>query len=465
MKADTNDLSTIFGKDVRYVVPLFQRPYVWKQGEHWEPLWEDVLWVLHRLGETPPSGKASPHFLGAVVLEQLPTQLGEIDVRVLIDGQQRLTTLQLFITAASRVADALGCEVESRLLASLTRNNPDLTKSQEEAFKVWPTNENRPAFVDVMAGQGLVNDEANRIHEAYDFFLGKIEAWANESDDVARSFESLAAVVRNLLKLVVIDLEVEDDPQVIFESLNARGTPLLAVDLVKNLVFQRAQRSEEEIDLDRLNAEHWAAFDQKYWRDEIVQGRLKRPRAELFLMHWLTMRRAEEIHALHLYGTFKKLLDLEERPVIETIAEFAADRDLYKSFFEQPPGSTAQRFFERLEVLDTTTAHPIALILFRSALPPERRDAALRMLESWLVRRMICRLTAQGYNRLFVDLVKQLREKDEPEDEVIYEFLSSSDADSARWPSDDELTTVTARSADLPARSPTSRDVARGARE
>lgn len=439
MKADTNDLATIFGKDVRYVVPLYQRPYVWKEEEHWRPLWNDVCWVLERSAEANPAGKPSPHFLGAVVLEQIPTQLGDIDVRLVIDGQQRLTTLQLLIAAAARVARETGCEAQARLLDGLTRNDPDLARTRDARFKVWPTNANRGAFVDVMAGDAAVDDDGNRIHEAHLFFLNEIRTWVQSQEDVERSLDGLVAVTRSLFKLVVIDLDAEDDAQVIFESLNARGTPLLAIDLVKNLVFQHAERTGAAADLDSLYADRWAPFDRDYWREEIVQGRLRRPRAELFLMHWLTMKLADEVPAQHLYGSFKRLLKQETRPVTETIDEFTADRDRYEDFFRQPLGTIPQRFFERLEALDTTTAYPIALVLFRDHLPEARRNAALLMLESWLVRRTICRLTAQGYNRLFVDLVKLLTDSDSDEDEAVYDFLTSSDAESARWPADTEL--------------------------
>lgn len=442
MKADTNDLATIFGKQVRYVVPLYQRPYVWNSENHWRPLWDDVCWVFERSSQPSTDGKPSPHFLGAVVLEQLPTQLGEIDVRLVIDGQQRLTTLQLLLAAASRVARENGCEAQARLLEGLTRNDPDLAKTREARFKVWPTNANRRAFVDVMAADGAADDEANRVHEAFAFYLETLRAWAADQSDVERSFEALTAVVRSLLKLVVIDLDAEDDAQVIFESLNARGTPLLAIDLVKNLVFQHAERASVGADLDALYENQWSPFDQPHWREEVVQGRLRRPRAEIFLMHWLTMKLAEEISAQHLYATFKRLLARESQPVTETIAEFAADRDVYADFFRQEPGSVPQRFFERLDALDTSTVYPIALLLFRSELTEDQRDAALLMLESWLVRRMICRLTASGYNRLFLDLARLLKEAPAQSDRVVYDFLSSTDAESARWPNDEEVSWV-----------------------
>lgn len=151
MKPATNTLTEIFNADVRYVVPLYQRPYVWNREFHWEPLWEDVEVVLDHYLE----GAAEPmrHFLGAIVLDQQDTPPGEPVRRLVIDGQQRLTTLQLFMAAASRAASADGCERQARLLAKLTQNDPDLA-SGDERFKVWPTNANQAAFREVMLSNG-----------------------------------------------------------------------------------------------------------------------------------------------------------------------------------------------------------------------------------------------------------------------------------------------------------------------
>ena len=102
-----------------------------------------------------------------------------------------------------------------------------------------------------------------------------------------------------------ITLEPDDNAQVIFETLNARGTPLLALDLVKNAVFQQAAR--QQADTDTLYEQVWQPqLDDEYWRKERRQGRLNRPRAELFLMHWLTMRLERLIPATELFATFRQ---------------------------------------------------------------------------------------------------------------------------------------------------------------
>ncbi len=100
MKADTLTLTNLFNRPVTYVVPLFQRPYVWNKGEHWQPLWEDFLAVAERLLDARanateeelergvPEQSTASHFLGAVVLEQVPTGAGMIERRNIIDGQR-----------------------------------------------------------------------------------------------------------------------------------------------------------------------------------------------------------------------------------------------------------------------------------------------------------------------------------------------------------------------------------------
>ena len=103
MKPATNTLAELFGADVRYVVPLYQRPYVWKQDTHWRPLWQDVVDVVQR--QADPALGAPSHFLGAVVLDHQQTNPGEATKRLVIDGQQRLTTLQLLLSAVAAEAD------------------------------------------------------------------------------------------------------------------------------------------------------------------------------------------------------------------------------------------------------------------------------------------------------------------------------------------------------------------------
>jgi hypothetical protein len=439
VKPATNTLSEIFQAPVRLVVPIYQRPYVWEQEPHWQPLWEDIQAVLERYRDGDP--EQLRHFLGAVVLDQEDTPPGEAPRRLIIDGQQRLTTIQLLFAAAARNAEEDGAEQYARLLTKLIQNDPDLTTG-DDRFKVWPTNVDQATFREVMTTDTAVT---GRISEVHRYFRQAMREWLAEGDpgpeELRDRHKALWVTLSSLLQIVSINLEPGDNAQVIFETLNARGTPLLAMDLVKNVAFYRAQRDGADVDL--LNDTVWEPeLGSEYWRKTVRQGRLNRPRAELFLMHWLAMKLGRIIPATELFSEFRAhIIGAPNASRAEAlIRELCSDAAVLRSFDDQPQGTVEEAFFRRLDALDTTTVIPVALLLYRS---PEvsdvRRRTGLRALESWLVRRMLNGLTAQGYNRLMADLLKAVRADLPRADEVIVSFLRGSSANSAVWPTDEML--------------------------
>lgn len=448
MKPATHTLNDLFGADVRYVVPLYQRPYVWKRDTHWRPLWEDVVDVIER--QEDPAFNAPSHFLGAVVLDQEETTPGEATRRLVIDGQQRLTTLQLLLSAAAKEADHAGAAREARLLRALTLNNADLT-SGDGRFKVWPTNANQNAFRAVMGADGArvgPDDPDNTIHEAHEFFRQAIRAWSYsdhpDEQQVTQRFDALRIALSSLLMVVSINLEAGDNAQVIFETLNARGTPLLAMDLVKNALFYRA--AQAGLDTDALHDGVWQPeLGDPYWRKERRQGRLKRPRAELFLMHWLAMKLGRFVLATELFSEFRAhVLDKTEPESIgDLIKELCADAAVLRSFDEQQPGSPEAGFFATLEALDTTTVLPVALFLFRTpTVTLDERRRALGAIESWLVRRMLVGLTSKNYNKTVGDLLVAAQKRPEAVDTRIIDELAASTLATQDWPTDKSVTQV-----------------------
>ena len=110
METNVRTPNAIFGQPQRFLVPLFQRPYVWNEEQQWDPLWRDLERVALRL-LTNPQAKHAPHFLGAVVLQQVESRTGELQERMIIDGQQRLTTLQLLLDALHAELAQIGAAV------------------------------------------------------------------------------------------------------------------------------------------------------------------------------------------------------------------------------------------------------------------------------------------------------------------------------------------------------------------
>jgi hypothetical protein len=462
VRADAYAIEKIFDTPIQYRVPLYQRPYVWELNvedpseDRLTPFWEDVRDTVARYiarqeyiaGGVSEDELAAfnDHFFGAIVLGKLDKSFGGIPHQEVIDGQQRFTTAQLLIAAAHRLAQEKGFETTADVLRDLYLN-PDKHEPQpHERPKLWPTNANRVAYAAMMDPDGplvIPDDPGNRIQEAYAYFEGEIAAWLEEmrEEDRETHMKALHRVLRTHLKFVVIELEAGDNAQEIFESLNAQGTPLLAIDLVKNHVFRRAD--DAKIDLDDLDEGLWRELDAKWWRREQRQGRFKRPRAELFLMHWLTMRKRDEVPALGLFVEFQRQFNPEAVPNGEIrafVERFIADARLYRSFYSLPEGTRARRFFDRLDLLDTTTLYPVVLRLFVAErdgeLSAEERDQALAALESWLVRRMICDFTPKNYNRVAVDLLRAIEDSAERPHLTVTGFLCEATVDTEIWPGD-----------------------------
>ena len=451
MKVDVLTIRALFQKDVRYEIPNFQRPYVWNQEDQWEPLWNDVrnaaeryLDGLAELGEEAAAEEqAGAHFLGAVVVQQQPTTAIQIETRHVIDGQQRLTTLQILLDAAQEVLERLGQSRQARRLSRLVLNDEDYAENNpDHAYKIWPTNVDQEAFRRAMTnGAPTEGFEDALIVQAHQFFQLQIQQWIDDGAlvDMNSRVQALETALMGLLEVVVIDLEQADDTNVIFETLNARGTPLLASDLIKNLILHMA--TESNADPDRLYEDYWRSFDEPWWREEIRQGRLSRPRIDVFLNYWLVMRTADEVASHDVFRIFRAYCEQAGASVEKIVADIHSVGDVYRGLelLERP---TRERIFlRRWQRMDVGVVTPLLLWLFTSDdLSEERLVGSLQALESFMVPRMVCRMTTKDYNRLFLDLLSSLNSSDAGvADQTIIEFLSQQDSESRLWPDDRRL--------------------------
>jgi hypothetical protein len=442
MKADTVDLAAIFGKPVHYLVPLYQRPYVWTKELQWEPLWQDVRDVADRQLDNTQANDAIPHFLGAVVLEQALVGSGMIDARSVIDGQQRLTTLQLLIAAARSLAVERSLAGPRQMFERLLFNENFLVKRAGDEFKVLPTQRDRPAFQEAMGDGVVASSGGHRMHEAYRFFRASILEWASEGGDpdvFGERLEGLSTAVWKRLVLVTIDLDPGDNAQIIFETLNARGTPLLAADLVKNHLFQTA--TIQGANIDALYEQHWKVLDSDWWREEIQQGRLKRPRLDTFINHWLAMVGDHEVVSHQLFPEFKRYLGAGPKQASDVLADLERYARVYETFEKEPVASELGQFLYRLNTLEVTTAYPALLWLLgpEGLTDTQEQRVAFRAIESWLVRRMLARQTTKNYNVVFLAMLKRVRDAavargTGPLGQDVVDFLSGLTGESQFWP-------------------------------
>jgi hypothetical protein len=443
----------IFMQPQRLLVPLFQRPYVWNEELQWEPLWKDLERVATRLLQSPHTSHA-PHFLGAVVLQQLPTPTSDLQQRTVIDGQQRLTTLQLLLDALHAEIAHVGATMPAARLEPLIANGEAFRRNKEDRFKVWPTNRDRSAFNEVMEAAAPIDyqklkSRTSRMAKAHEYFALQCREWlgAEGPDQVAIRAEAIERCARELLQIVVIDLTASENAQEIFETLNARGAVLTAADLIKNFVFQRLL--EQDADVEEAYRQYWQQFETAFWEEEVSVGRVKYQRSSVFLNHWLVVRTGEEVLAREVFSRFKAYADYHDgRPMIELLQEVHRAAGIYKEFTEKAenldgPLDRVGLFAYRARTLESEVVKPVLLALLdhpSGPLAPEEIATALDALESWLARRMLIRATAKSYNKLMPDVVSVIQNSAVGQiGKSVREFFTSQRSEVGYWPDDDEV--------------------------
>ena len=461
MQVFTRTLSNVFNGDRRYVIPPFQRSYVWSEEYQWAPLWDDILGKAERElvageDETPP------HFLGAVVLQQRRSWGDEILSHDVIDGQQRLTTFQLLLAALRDITSAKGDRVVAPWVASLTNNANAIANPDQEKYKVWPTNRDLAQFTQVMTAGSRESLELRhpaiykrrrlvprpRMVEAYLYFHGVLAGWLEQGGDdkVTERCKALRRVLDKRMQLVSIELDGGEDPQLIFETLNARGVPLLASDLIRNYVFQRAGGPEVA---EKLHTSYWGRFDSpddptrpdgpRFWEVEERQGRLSRARLDLLVQHYLSMKLVREVGSTRLYPEYKGWIE-QSKPfnaVEAELKELTRFADHFLKLLRPDTKTALGRFAGRLKILDISTAYPLVLaIVANSELPEGDREAIYNALESFLIRRLVCGRTTKNYNRLFLQLLRDFGEKPERTAASFTQLLAAGTGEAVDWPDD-----------------------------
>jgi hypothetical protein len=458
MDVHKSPVLAVFDAKQRLEAPLFQRQYVWNEEQQWLPLWEDIQ---RKFTEALEGRKDAPnHFLGAMVLDQKQTPTGHVVVRQVIDGQQRLTTLQIFIAAYRDFCREHGCDALAAECDKFLFNTGMMADPEVDQFKVWPTQLDRPQFMDVIASGS--REELERRHpqrkkpyarkfeprprmvEAYLFFFDQLKRFFLGGDGegalagefpIATRVDECFQSLRNALMVVIIDLQRDDDPQVIFETLNARGEPLLPADLLRNFIFFRASRAG--LNTEATYKKYWAHFDDEFWREEVKQGRLTRPRSDLFMQHFLASHQGQDIPVKHLYVEYRHWLETT-KPFADVSVELetlSRQGRQFRRIIAPERDDIIYPLCAFLDAYDIRTAYPLLLALMDANLADTEWKEIGRILESYLLRRAVCDLGTNNYNRIFLNLTRNLR-KDGFSAARLRELLLAQTGESGVWPDD-----------------------------
>ncbi|PVW05513.1 hypothetical protein DEA06_05270 [Microbacterium sp. Gd 4-13] len=440
----------LFNLPQHFFIPLFQRPYVWREEEQWAPLWSDIRRVAERRIEDPRS--TATHFLGAVVLQSNQARVGRLTTWNVIDGQQRLTTLQLLADATSAILADAGDFRLAAQLERLTHNDDVFVEEGGSRLKVRHLNKDRAAFEEVMTAEppvdhiGLAHRES-QIVLAHAYFSRIVEQWLGpvDSEVFAQKAKELATVLVDGLQLVSIELEASENSQEIFETLNARGTPLTAADLVRNFVFQLL--AEQGDDMVRAYEEDWP-FETKFWAKEVSVGRNLLSRSSLFINQWLVARTGEDVSPQSTFTRFKSYVELEtSESMAELLRVIKVQAQQYESWTEAAARSggslsRTETAVYRMHAAGVEILKPLLIWLHEPSrkLSEETINGIIDAAESWMVRRQLLRLTGSDLGRIVTDVIaaNSLASESELVDRVVSQ-LARLNVTSTYWPGDEEI--------------------------
>jgi hypothetical protein len=454
MKSETVDIQQIFQNRRQYCVPFYQRAYVWTLRDQWEQLWDDIRVKAEvRINKE----KVTPHFLGAVVLEPQPLD-GLVGVNVLhiIDGQQRLTTLQFVLSALQITFRRAGGSNLMSVVNECVRNDKpeNMKNAAVEVFKVWPTFRDQEDFTLALEAQNLdelrgrfpgnftqsatlkkVGVDHPPALAALWYFTHCFASWiAEDPEKTGDREEALVLAILRDLKIVSILLDPEDDAQVIFETLNGRGAQLHATDLIRNYLFMRADRDgpNSQTLYDKL----WSPFETAYWSEQQRRGRMNKPRLEWLIHATLQAELHEEIDLSRLYFEYRRFAtSLPAEKQLLTLTKYAQHyKELIAGVGEMP----IARFGRRIAPYDITTLHPLALMISTSTATDAEKSEMFGDLVSFLVRRAICGLTSKNYNNVFITTLRQLHSTG-ANPVALRDLMTKATGDATRWPQDAEF--------------------------
>lgn len=435
INANKEVLNSFFSSSLQYVVPFFQRSYVWDQ-ENWEVLWDHV----ERTSKAIANGNLQrEHFIGTLITKQREAQAVGENKRDLIDGQQRLTTFAIFFKA---IADSASGTEPYTKLRDKTNELVVFENTQGKTLnRIEHSKNDRPYFDAVMYGLDLntLPNQSHRILLCYRYFRAKLTGFTDVELD------NLKNIILGNVPLISMLLSANDDEQEIFDTINSLGVRLTTGELLKNYIFSDTEirgyystlwEPVFEADEDQI----------EFWNKNKTSGRFTRTNVEVLLYCYLIIQKKTPIELDRLFKEYKiwltgKSLD-EKIAILEDIKRYA---EIYFSF----PDSTSlnqfgfsnheARFFHVIENFEITTVYPLILFMYGENTDREELQKMLRIVESYLARRQVCKLTSKNYNNVFIKIIKDFEEIGEVSAEALETIISEFSEDGNRKPIDGEF--------------------------
>ncbi|BAZ38101.1 hypothetical protein NIES4101_40360 [Calothrix sp. NIES-4101] len=400
MKASETTLRNLLEGGKQFQIPLFQRPYSW-QKEHWETLWGDLMKIYN------DEVKGS-YFLGPIVTQaELGTADG-ITPFVVVDGQQRLTTLSILLASLRTFLKKVDKQISEQINEFYLINK---YQKGDEFYKILPTQDDCDVYKSLINNKSIKDiKKGGQIYDAYKFFDSKLKK-PDPEEEIELDYLKLKNIVLECLVLVNITTDSSDNPYLIFESLNNKGEDLSQADLVRNYLFMNLPKEKRE---DVYNND-WLPLQNSF-----KQKMEKLYAKELTNAFWFYLRKdGESISEKSVYQTIKKRFDVfknDNKKFYEELKKLIQFAYYYLrlNFPENEPEYSLKQRHERLKRLDFTTCHIFLLNIYHdyetNKISLDDFKEIIDILESYFVRRWLCKISTRALSQIFDNLYKQIIE-------------------------------------------------------
>ena len=439
LKTDFVSVHTLFSGPVQFIIPVYQRHYVWNEEEQWQPLWQDIVEIIEVNAKVEEAYNRRTHFTGAIVTRQLPVKIGEIPRYEVIDGQQRLTTFQIILCAIADVCrsgqleDSEGKAAEYLMNSGLLKNRhkPDQLRNPDEAYKIIPTKTDLNSFKTLIDGH--VDKSQGNIREAYVFYQREIDEYMRSISDHRHQMIMLTHSILSDFGVAEIQITTGANSEKIFESVNARGRTINEFDHLRNNIFLKARVSAENnvTAEDKVNSSyknHWQHFEDSYWTKKLGPDAEEMLLSERFVQHFLMAKLGKSsIAHRDIFRVYEreyraglpkdKGVDLEFHElekyskVYRVILDCRYDSETCREFHSTGQMKLLAQRMEFYRDLNINGLFPFILYIINELnIPYDDFDKIFNILESYTIRRLLgSSKGVRNYNEIFAGVIRHFR--------------------------------------------------------